>query len=356
MSRIDELLSNIELSDYDNSLTEQEHSRIMDIINVKLNNEMPSQRKHCKRKHIKKLLIAAVLFIITSGSVFAIKSYLDGNLADVLGISQEQQEQFENAVDTPLCSVTENGITVEVLQTLSDTRTIFTIFTVTTADDIMFGDDYFFYKPQFVPEDIEKYGSFQYDIKLLNETGNVKKYLGCMFGVSENFDSGKLKLSLGNLCKYIRDEDGDKLKDSHGIEMTEDVIAGSWDLVWEYDSSIRTDIQELTPSIDIPLSSSVDGEKSITVKKITLSPLSVAIDYATDADYVNDKVGNAYISVNFKDGRVFDMPQKAFRSFDHDTKTGLYYYRFDSVENVENIESITIDDNVIPVDNALHEE
>ncbi len=346
MNRIDEILSNIDLNN-ENHLTVAEKKRIMSLINEKLNNSKP----HRRRKPIKILLIAAAIIIITAGAVLAVREYyIDKNLSEQLGITENNQEQFENAVDTPICSMSDKGISINVLQTLSDKRTLFTIFTVTTKDDMIFSDEYFFYNAKVLPENPEKYSPFGYKVVLLDEIGRTKKYLAYITATAIDLESGKLNLHLGDLCKYIKDENGNKVKDNNGIEVTETVISGNWDLEWEYNNDIKSDVKEMAPNIEIPLSSSVNGQKTITVNKIILSPLSISVDFTFDGSYIDDNIGGALISVDFKDGTnitSMDIPTNAQHSFDG--TMGHIYYRFDKIIDINEIKSISIDDEIISV-------
>ena len=345
MNRIDEILSNIELDeDSSNKLTDEEKKRIMHNITEKLSHDISHKRK----KPIKVIMFAAVIMIIMTGTVLAMKSYIDKNLSEQLGIADEKQEEFENAVDTPLCSTSHDGIRVDMLQTFSDTKTLFAVFTVTTSEDIIYSDEYYFCNAKVFPENPEIYTPFAYNVELLEENERTKKYLATVSGTSIDLKSGKFFLHLGNLCRYVKDENGQILKDENGIEITETVIEGSWDLEWEYDSNVKTEIKEINTSVEVPLSYSIDGKQTITVKKITLSPLSVSVEFTFDGSYIEDHIGGAVIGVNLKDGTKItstDIPRNAQYSSGHN------YYRFDKIIDINNIESVSVEDVVIPVDN-----
>lgn len=345
MNRLDEILCNTIDPEYEpEQLTAEEHRRIMKLIRKKTG----GGRKKGRRT-VRLLLAAAAVTVIAASTVFAVKQYLDRDLSARLGITESESEKFDDAFDTPVCSVSGNGITVNVLQTLSDTRTIFAVFTVTTDEDIVFGDEYFFKRERFIPEEAEKYSSFEYNVSLMSEEGRTKKYLAFISRTSIDIESGRLYLQLEDLCRYLRDENGEKLRDENYNYVTETVKEGSWDLLWEYNSDITTDIKEIDTDTKVM---TVPGEGEplpVWIKKIVLSPLSAAVDFEIEGDW-DTGYADLPFDVNFSDGTKLSSDElKRNLAASYDGSMGHVYARFSRIADIDNIESITIGDSVIPV-------
>ncbi len=344
MSRIDEILSEIDLDEICNQLTSEEKERIMKIINKKM-----AQNKNKRKRTLKISLIAAAMIVAMTGTVFAMKGYLDKNLSEQLGIPEEQQTEFADAVDMPICSATDNGVSVNVIQTIADTRTLFAVFTVDTPSDIQLSDEYFFDKEIFMPENPEMYSSFGFDIELID--ADTQKYMAYIKGTSKNLENGNVQLKLKDLCKYVLDANGNKIRDENGIEATEVVVPGEWNLEWQYNSDIKTNVKEICPNAEVAVFSAL-GEEAVTVTDITLSPLSLEITYAPNNEsYEIENILDTPISIDFKDGSSIqneDILSDLDASYSADGK-GHLYVQYDNIVNVDDIKSITINNSVIPV-------
>ena len=281
----------------------------------------------------------------------------------MLGVTEENFYEIENAVDAPVCSDEDNGVTVNVLQTLADSRTIYAVFEVVAPEGTELKQSYEFEKYHFYPSDWwdnpEKYSSFSMDVSVVEADGNRMKCIATAEGFASELPDCEWMLELENIGNFKGAEPNHKW---YGY------IDGKWTLKWNYSSEKNPDMLEL--SVNIPMECE---ERNITVTDITLSPLSAQFivrcelteDEAAKAAE-NDRAGldifssvgpyvYDYLSVKMKDGTVIDWQNaKPFRTGDFPEGENCmilqYYMRFNNIIEMDDIEGVIVNGVEYPIE------
>ncbi|MCH5185741.1 MAG: DUF4179 domain-containing protein [Oscillospiraceae bacterium] len=347
MSGIDEIMRNIDIDeDYCSPLGRAERKRILNIINKKTGTE-PGKKHHIARI----LLIAACITVIfAAATALAVNYfYLDSAFGSKVGIADDKYEKIKSAVDTPMCSVTDNGVTVRVLQTLADSRTIYAVFEVIAREDVKLESWYEFERASLKPEDwrqnAEKYGAFELDVSVAEVSGNRMKCIAVAEGFTETLPSCRLSLELENISRRISWEPGHEWNT---------LIEGKWELSWDYDSEKNPEMK-IYP-VNIPLCGA-DGSAAVT--EITLSPISALfkIRYPAREERLIDEasvtrkiIGYAAPAVKMKDGSIINWENAhTFESLGYDDDNYVvvqYYIRFNDVTDPDDIAGIVTDGNL----------
>ena len=363
MSGIDEILQNIALDeDFCTPLTRAEQNRILNIINKKTG--IMTKRK--KRRMVRAALIAACVTVLIAATTALAVHYFDLEkpLGDMLGITEKNFSEIENAVDTPLCSVSDNGYTVNVLQTLADSRTIYAVFEVVAPENVKMESWYEFERYSFRPADwwdsADKYGSFTMDISVVEADGNRIKCIAEAYGFTDELPDCEWTLELENISQRISYEPEREWNR---------IVPGKWSLTWNYSSEKNPEIKYL--SVDIPIDST---ERDIAITNITLSPISAQFDIRcalteNEAEQAADDgrarldifssihpyISNANLSVKRKDGAVVDW-QSAETSEsteivdEENCMMYQYYMRYNNIIEMNEIKGVIVNGREISVD------
>ena len=366
MSGIDEILQNIELDeDYCAPLTRAEQNRILHIINKKTG-VMPKRKKH----HIvRAALIAACVTVLIAATTALAVHYLDLEkpLGDILGVTEENFGEIENAIDAPLCSVTDGGYTVNILQTLADSRTIYAVFEVVAPEDVKMESWYEFEKCSFRPADwwesADKYGSFTMDISVAHASGNRMKCIAEAYGFTDELPDCEWTLELENISQRISYEPEREWNT---------IVKGKWSLTWDYSSAKNPETKHL--SVNIPIDST---KRDIVITDITLSPISAQFDIRcalTESEAVQAAAGgrarldifssiqphisDANLSIKTKDGSVVDWQiSEAFESAvvpeGESCMMYRYYMRYNNIIKMDKIESVIVNGREISIRDML---
>lgn len=362
MKKLYEIMNNIELeNDYSNPLNNEETERILNIIMQKSKIEMRKNKKHLVRTVI--IAAACLTAVLAVSTAFAIHLLnMDNGLSNWLNASEVQKEKLTPALASPDAEISQNGVTVKVLQTLSDTRTLYAVFEVTAPDGVTFLNEpleYFFEKASFNPTDWEKYAPFRSGIDILEINGSTMKCLASIMGMSTEITDCELSLTLENLLKKRWTESGELLKDENFNPISETVISGKWELKWQYSSNVKTDIKIIEPNAEFTAkSSSISAAQGTyvraVVKKLSISPLSIAIETAPVNPISNtdnpaaENLTSAAVIINLKNGTRIN-PNNHDTQINADDSFGHLYYRFENIIDLNDVESVTIGDVTIPV-------
>ena len=358
MSGIDELLQNIELdTDFCAPLTHAEQNRILHII-MKRNKKTGIIPKRKKHRALRAALIAAcITVLIAATTVLAVHYFdLEKPLGDMLDITDENFSEIENAVDAPLCSDTDNGYTVNVLQTLADSRTIYAVFEVVAPENVKMESWYEFERYSFRSADwwdsADKYGSFTMDISVVEADGNRIKCIAEAYGFTDALPDCEWALELENISQRISYEPEHEWNT---------IVKGKWSLTWNYSSAKNPETKHL--SVNIPIDST---ERDIEITNITLSPISAQFDIRcalTESEAaqaanggrarldifggISPHISNANLSVKTKSGAVVDwQDSETFESADVLESEGCmmyqYYMRYNNIIEMDEIEGIIV--------------
>ena len=281
--------------------------------------------KKYKRKRISgRLLIAAAVICTCMGVTVAAKEFFKWNdhLLKRLEPSEKQQEtmQESNYIQNIDQSVTQNGVTVTLTDSIQDQGFLYAFFEVETDDSIPMTDNTSFegmthFKidgKEVYAEDDNRFGSLstgvsQDDLLNYDQDSAYSKYFTAWISYDSDYDlSNKtVEITLKNLT-----EEGD---------YDEAVITdGKWDFKWTLGAVNPPTTLEVNRKCDF-------GGYEITVKKMEVTPLlwSLYLDYDeamkvyedeknkfeyTGTDYGMDLYGRANIDqVRYKDGTILTL-------------------------------------------------
>lgn len=251
------------------------------------------------------------------------------DLLTAKGMAEEQSISTEN-----------NGVTIEVEQTLADDRYMYALFKITAPEEMKLDQDTFFDE--------------------FNLTSNGQEVpADHSSGVVENED-GMDNVTYWEV--WIQQTEADHLKGSditaNFVNMsllkadkigTEALVDGVWDLTWQ------------VPDTDVRENFAVNHEFSqygVTVKNISITPLSMEITYdwprnviseqaitddgsMTEIQYFEEPL--AARSFRLKDGTTVDIPRGSMQSSGYADEAGTEYadsIAFSKVVNIDQIESV----------------
>lgn len=288
-------------------------------------------------------LIAAVIAVcvLTATTALAISLGWNEKLIEYLKPSEKQMETLSGAVGTPEATLTKNGVTITVKQTLADSYGIYVLYEMTVPENITLNDN-IKWSLEVLDITTDKsdvpYGCGTISSEILDQIGNKRTVL-LHIQETNPFKNGYAKLILRDL-DYIT-----KNPKIGAVESTP-VADGEWTLKWDFNYVDTSKIIE----VNMPLN--INGSED-TITKIVISPMSFCA-YVTG----DDILGSARPIINFNNGSqlTYDdvgLENMAFCYYLIDEAKMIYnnqlYYRFKNIINLEDIENITIGDVTIPI-------
>ena len=292
-----------------------------------------------KRLYLTAALITTV--ILTMTTVLAIGFRWDEKLIEYLNPSEEQMAALDSAADTPEATISKNGVTITVKQTLADSFGIYVLYEMTVPSNIELNDnvEWMFSQldvPTVTMEEHVSIGTISSEI--LDQDDNKRTVL-VHLQETTMFESGILALHFQNLGYY------NFTQEDTAPEFIP-LVEGEWHIEWEFNC---VDISN-TVEVNTPLS--INGSEN-TITRVVISPLSVCVFVEGD-DILMSGIRPA---VNFNDGSqiAYDVYSdgKSFGYFLVDEAALTYanqlYYRFDRIIDLEDVVSITVGDVTIPI-------
>jgi hypothetical protein len=299
-------------------------------------------KRSAKHFYLTAALIA--LAVLTMTTALAIGFGWHEKLIKYLSPSDEQMAALDGAADTPDATVTQNGVTITVKQTLADSFGIYVLYEMTVPENIELSDSIqWMFSHLDVPvgqtDDYVTMGVGSTEI--LEQSGNTRTVL-LHQQFTAPFENGYIELVFLNLGYYNFPEVPQENSAPEFITLVE----GEWNLKWEFS------FEDTGKTIEVNEPVSYNGSEN-TLTRIVLSPMSVCAYITGD-----DIVGSARPAVNFKDGTQIEFDAKSnnasFGYYLVDEETLLYanhlYYRFENIVDLEDVESITIGDVTVPIE------
>ena len=300
-----------------------------------------------RNKKLITAVAAAVVLVLTATTVLAVSLGWHERFVEYFGIGEEQAMLLEGAVGSPEISVTENGVTINVLNTLTDSRGVYVVFEVIVpnrielTDDISFDGFYF----EADTEHREGIGGAVSGGDILNVNTNKITALA-YYLPTEPIADGTLRLFLEDIGYGVWVKDA-------GYEFTT-LIAGEWSLEWDF--SYTDTAKKITPDQEVQIG--IDGTGLIT--EISISPISLVVVTQLQISNPHDLDALTIIedyTVTFKNGSTSILGLSRARSTDSSSnmlKEGMIYEhrvysRFDYIIDPEDIVSVTIGDVTIPL-------
>jgi hypothetical protein len=292
-------------------------------------------------KHRRIPVIAAALLavaVIFSGTALAISLGWHEQLMEYLKPNKEQIENLEVAVDMPEATVTHNGVTVTVKQTLADAFGIYVLYEMTVPETIKLDDNVqWIFSNLSVPvgETDEYVFVGTTGTTVLEQNGNKRTAL-IHKQVSAPLENGKIELLFRDLSYFDI---------TQGAGPFLPLVEGEWKLGWDF-TYVDT---SRTVGLDLPIS--INGSKN-TITQVIISPMSVCVYLTGD-----DIAGIVQPTVIFKDGNEISYDVKnrnaSFPYYLSDADNEIYmnqlYYRFEKIVDPSDVAGIQIGDMVIPI-------
>lgn len=292
------------------------------------------------------ILVAAIVILLSTAVVAATLNWDEG-LVNLLHPTEKQQEELLGSINTPLVSAEENGLKVEVKQTLADNHGIYVLYELTAPDWIELNDDMCFNTSLLKVKAAEGVGGT--GEKIIAQSANKRTALIYHSAHSGNIENQNLALTLGNFGYWQSNEDY-----SHNEFIT--LVEGEWNLEW------MLNYVDTTKTIAVNKKVDVNGTNDNTITTIDISPMSVFITIE------GDDLWTAFRPIiKFKDGNQIEI--EAANNFNHsysfyaladqitgnDDGSAKVYgaysigYRFDQITDISTIESIQIRDVIVKI-------
>lgn len=298
--------------------------------------ETQSVKRTSRRAFI--ILAASVLLVLIATTALAITFSWHEKLREFFhNPSSEQMESVNSGVATPEATMTKNGLTINILQTLADSNGCYVLYEVTAPEDIEFNDDLkWSWWVLHVPATPIGYGGGIIQNRVVEQNGNQRTGLMFKQGPS-SWETGKARLILRDLG-YVKNA---------GLESMEwvTVLEGEWELEWDFTSYQQSKVIAVNQPIRI-------NGKDKLITEVVISPISVCVYLQGD-----DKSTDTSINVNFDDGSCITYDPKNPNAFflvylmneDEMIYEHMLYYRFENLIDVGTVENISINNMTIPL-------
>lgn len=254
---------------------------------------VPRAKKVFTKRAAAALIAAALCLLLAVGS-FAAAHVWHEELADFFGADQKQMEVLDGAAAYPEISVSSNGVTVTVLQTLADSRGVYVLYEVCGPEDFRFDDTVIEeFDVLFVPQEAGTISGFCGN-KVLKDEGNIRTAMNWYIS-DVPLKAGKMSLYLENLCRL----------EENSIEwplLIEGVWQLEWDFVYEDSSQLICENEAL-------------GNR--TIEELRLSPMSLYLCMAEEDGFLPS------LCINFRDGDVMEIEPGTFSVSGNGTQ--MYY-------------------------------
>lgn len=327
-----------------NNLNEFDNIKTPQIWKANLYDSIESKTQVIAKHRKFPAVIAAVLAIavLLSGTALAISLGWHTKLMEYFIPSEKQMQTLDGAVNMPEATVTQNGVTITVKQTLADAFGIYVLYEITVPDDVKLDNNVrwsfeVINVPTVKTDEYITVGSGGSEI--LEQTGNKRTVLYHL-DTTAGFENGEIKLTLRDLTRYTTN-------DKTGFTESTPVVEGEWDLEW------KSTIMDTSKIIDLNKTLSINGSDNI-ITKIVISPISFCAFVKGD-----DILGSARPVINFMDGNqlTYDDLGHGNKSFSYYlideasmTYSNKLYYRFEKIIDLNDVASIQIGDIVIPLE------
>lgn len=325
-------------------VSEEFHNKVeatLEIISV----EKIRIKKHMSKK-ARVLLVAAAIIVIGSATVSAASLFKwNQQVAKTFEANEELQNDLilKGVTEQKTASVTDNGLTINLIQTLQDKDYIYIALEVTAPKYIKLGDTNLF------EENIISFdGTGVYEATSSTSSGFVAQKEGEILTNTRMYvywihKAPGIDLNGKNITLSLKNLQADARK----LDMYT-ILEGNWDLSWIMNYNDSTKYYELNRNYNL-------SGYDVFVDRVEVSPLSMTIYYK----YADIKNMEKAEGVNFdqldtlKPIQLFGLKNKNGTTIQMwgngggeglDKKTGEYFYTtlFEKVVNVDDLEGILL--------------
>lgn len=321
---------------------------IIKTVNERINADPEEKKIYTKKKVFSAVLVAAIIMSLTGLTVLASSIFhWHEMLIEYFHPTEQQIEQLEGNVNIPQATGADNGVTVNVLQTLTDSHGIYVLYEVILPENITITQDLIDKNLRW-SSNMLSIDEEESDAQLTVLGGSPSKILSfdknkmtILMNRTANRKYNKnqhIKLSLKDMCYYVHAED----------DILEEVLVPcNIELSWYFDYTDNSTVYNINKPVQI-----VQNAEN-TLEKIEISPLSVWITIEGD-----DVASATKPIIKFKNQPPVQIePTSDFSTtynyvYNAENDSGVLTigYCFDAIYDISDIESITIGNLVIPID------
>lgn len=280
-------------------------------------------------------VIAAALILLLATTAFAAGLGWHEEFIELFRPGGEHIAELEGATDMPEATVSHDGITISVRQSLADAFGVYVLYEMSVPEDIVLDDGMgWAFEGLSVPHrkvEGSAIGALG-GSEILEQSGNKRTVLIYETGNTTAIESGKLELFFMNLCPM----------DSSGMYGGDPLVEGQWGLEWDFEYEDPGKWMR----DDIPLGGDI-------IDELYISPISFCLRIVYD-----EKAPRVNPVIQFSDGSEIvinttgrNVSKTGFLS---NEATGEYTYqffcRFDELIELDNVVSVQVGEVTIPIE------
>ena len=302
-----------------------------------------------KKRRISFVLVAALIALLTATTALAATFNWHESLIAFFNPTPEQVEKLEGAIDIPSASVSQNGVTIEIKQTIADSQGVYILYELTVPEDVILTDDVMF-EFWHLSLAMEQHAGRLMQSVILEQEDNRR--LGLIHstgaGIVENQMMRLEMRDLGALTSLTQENPR-----YDAFSRFETLVEGEWILEWELAFTDTT-----TLNIEVNEGVELNGEINHVLTNVVVSLMSVTVHiegedvftaFTPIIRFVNgDEIKMDYMAEN----TLYSWASILYENCrDNPTNFGLYtiHTTFDRLVNLDEIESIIVNNVVVPV-------
>ena len=309
------------------SPTEEQKDKVL---NKLMKKEPPTKRY---RKKFVLVLAAAIVLAITGLAAIAATCNWHEKLIEYFNPTQQQMEQLQGMIDTPQATAADDGVTVNILQTIADNHGVYVLYEIKGSNDMAIDDTISW---EFMNLHIEYSnrdkkvgtGGYAYN-KILDYDYNKCTALYIRAGIGEISDQ-KLQFELSGLRKAEFNTTEDKCTFTKLSDCNFNI---EWDFKYENSGESFMVNREFN-----------NGNNTLT--QIDISPISLWITVTGE-----QMEPSTSIEVELNNDELIRFSLDTGSSYTP-LNGGIHTisYEFDQIINIDDIKSITVGNLIVPID------
>lgn len=304
--------------------------------------------------HVSRLAaVAAAVVLITVGVCVAATVFQwNEKFAELFQPTASQMEALQGATSQPQASVTQNGVTVTVRQTLADQHGIYVLCDIEGPEDLTFTED-MKWKRYWLNADYQEdaskpsvYGLGSCGSQIASQEGNRRSELFYCNG-NGILQNQEMELTLENLGYYQVSGYDDNGEPNDWTFCT--VAEGTWTLTWDFTYENLTKTIPVNETVVMP-AGPIAPEHTTKVLTVEVSPISLWVIIEGPS-----QMGGNHPIITYRDGTQEAIYKgtgwSSYASMDVEREGGVWYFncQFDQITDISDIVSVTWGSLTIPV-------
>lgn len=238
-----------------------------------------------RRRMMGRLPLAAAIALIclATTAAAAVTVHLNPAILEYFGVGEGQESLVEPGTDSPVCSVTKDGVTISVLQTVADSFGVYVFYEVTVPEEITLPDWVTWECFDLEPTHAFENGFFcSQNQEILEVSDHHVVGAVALFSASEQVEKGPITVLFRDLGYY--DENGAFVP----------LAQGQWTLTWTLNH-----VQACVISCPEQRIQTENGETTVH----TIAVSSISFNLTSDGA----KISEEPISLQLKDGSTLPV-------------------------------------------------